>query len=115
MGSFVVINGKRYTGNGANTVLESNTNEDWENHFNGNGIDAKWTRHIESINQQLAQTTEYKPGRPAKNKEQQIPTSELEAYINGLFAHFFMQSYFFICAIELVCDKIVLLRSEYEI
>lgn len=75
MSSFVIIKGKKYKTTDANAVIESNTNEDLHNHFYGNSIDAKWTRHINYINEQIKNTTEYKAGRPAKNRiqEQQVP------------------------------------------
>lgn len=67
MGKIVVIGQKKYRVTGANDVIEHNTNQDLLNHFYGkDSIDAKWTRHIQGINQQLKDITEYKAGRPRK-------------------------------------------------
>lgn len=80
MSSLVVINGKKYKSTDANAVIEGNTNEDLHNHFYGkDSIDAKWTRHIADINKQLQGITEYKAGRPAKQKPQEVQAPELGA------------------------------------
>lgn len=79
MSKIVIINGKQYVCNDANKVLENNTNEDLHNHFFGDTIDAKWTRHIQNINKQLAeQVGSYRPGRPAKVKVAEQPEAGFE-------------------------------------
>ena len=60
----VVINGKVFNVTSANEVFKANTDEELTNHFEGqNSVDAKWTRHIKEINEQLKGVT-YKAGRP---------------------------------------------------
>ena len=80
MGRVVIIGDKKYKSTDANTVLQSNTDEELHNHFYGkNSIDAKWTRHIADINEQLKNHTEYKAGRPRKHSEIEVSAPELGA------------------------------------
>ena len=65
MGKLIIIGGKKFRSTGANEVIEHNTNEDLNNFFYGNSIEARWTRHIQNINEQL-KTQQYKAGRPRK-------------------------------------------------
>ncbi len=66
------IKGKKYKLTSANDVIKNNTEEDLDNHFNGNGIDAIWTRHIQEIDKILKQPTEYKAGRPCKKVQEEL-------------------------------------------
>lgn len=63
----IKMNGKTYKVTSAEKAFRENTEEDLDNHFNGNGIDARWGRHIKEINEILKQPTIYKAGRPHKN------------------------------------------------
>ena len=75
MSNFVIINGKRFKSTSGNTVVESNTNAEINEHLYGkNSVDAKWTRHIDYINEQIKKNPQYKPGRPSKARSQeQVP------------------------------------------
>ena len=70
MGNIVVLNGKKFKKIDANRVLEQNTNDEIHDHFYGSGIDAKWKRHIETINRLVA-NTKVSAGRPRKTEEYQ--------------------------------------------
>ena len=70
MGNIVVLNGKKFKKVDANDVLEQNTNDEIHDYFYGNGIHAKMTRHIETINRLVA-NTKVSAGRPRKTEEDQ--------------------------------------------
>lgn len=72
MASFVIINGKKYTSTSANDAFKQNDQEELDIHFNDttSSIDAKWTEHINKINEQLKNCGPYKAGRPHKESQE---------------------------------------------
>lgn len=75
----VKMNGKKYTVtsvDGKDGIFRKNFDEEMDDHFNGKGIDAQWSRHILAINKELRENKTYKAGRPCKKAVQEAINAE---------------------------------------